>query len=87
MPLLITRNIREFVTRDWEAVRAAKDQYWGRRIARLGPLEGLRIADELRQQALLQNRAWPDDRLRQEDLAAHLRLADLLRRAGPTRRP
>jgi hypothetical protein len=51
---VITRGIREFVARDWLAVREAKDAYWGERIARLGPGEGFRIADELRRQALLQ---------------------------------
>jgi hypothetical protein len=84
---VITRGIREFVSRDWLAVREAKDAYWGERVARLGPLEGLRIADELRRQALLQDRAWPDPADRREDLLAHVRLAELLQRADSTRRP
>jgi hypothetical protein len=83
---VITRGIRDLVTRDWAAVRASKDRYWGERIARLGPIEGWRIAGELRRQALLQNPAWPDAALRREDLLAHLRLAERLRRAGAARR-
>src|SRR5437867_4141895 len=75
---VITRGIRAFVSRDWGAAREAKDSYWGDRIGRLGPLEGLRIADELRRQALLQDRAWPHADTRREDLAAHVRLARLL---------
>ena len=38
---VITRGIREFIARDWRAARESKDAYWGDRIARLGPQEGL----------------------------------------------
>lgn len=85
--MVITRGIREFVARDWDAARESKDAYWAERIARLGPVEGLRIAEELRQQALHRDPSWPDAALRQEDLLFHARLAELVRRAGPTRRP
>ena len=85
--VVITRGIREFVSRDWRAVREAKDAYWGERIARLGPLEGLRIAEELRRQALLQDPAWPRPADRRQDLLSHVRLAELLHRAGSARRP
>jgi hypothetical protein len=83
---VITRGIRAFMARDWEAVRASKDTYWGERIARVGPLEGWRIADELRRQALLQDAAWPGADLRHDDLLAHVRLTQIFRRAGATRR-
>jgi hypothetical protein len=81
---VITRGIREFVARDWDAAREAKDAYWHERIERLGPLEGLRIAEELRRQALLANPAWPEPADRQQDLLSHVRLAERFRRAGPT---
>ena len=83
---MITRGIRDFVSRDWNAVRANKDAYWGERIGRLGPREGLRIADDLRRQARLQDSAWPHPDQRREDLDAHLRLAALFHRAGTTSR-
>lgn len=83
---MITRGIREFVSRDWQAARESKDAYWGARIARLGALEGLRIAEELRQQAL-QVSGWPQADDREEDLRSHVRLAALLRNAATTRRP
>jgi hypothetical protein len=82
---VITRGIRDFVARDWAAVRASKDRYWGERIERLGPAEGLRIADELRRQALQLNADWPDAALRREDILSHVRLARAFRRAGPVR--
>lgn len=81
---MITKGIREFTARDWDAVRQAKDAYWSERIARLGPVEGLRISEELRRQALLRNPAWPEAADRRQDLLSHVHLAERLRRAGPT---
>jgi hypothetical protein len=83
---VITRGIREFVARDWGAARANKDAYWGERIARLGPVEGLRVAEELRREMLLRDPAWPDAALRRVDVLFHARLAELFRRAGSARR-
>ena len=45
---VISRGIRAMVAWDWDAARVNKDTYWSERIARLGPAEGLRVADELR---------------------------------------
>lgn len=81
---MVTRGIREFVGRDWQAARAAKDAYWGDRIARLGPVEGLRIAEELRRQARLQDPDWPSPADRRDDVLSHVRLAELFRRAHST---
>jgi hypothetical protein len=85
--VVITRGIREFVARDWAAVRESKDAYWGARIARLGPLEAFRVGEALRQQARLNAPSWPDEASRNDDLRAHARLAELFRRADPVRRP
>jgi hypothetical protein len=83
---VITRGIREYMARDWQAARANKDAYWKERIARLGPSEAFRIADELRRQMQMIDPSWPDETARDADLASHLRLADCLRRAGAARR-
>jgi hypothetical protein len=83
---VITRRIREFVERDWAAVRASKDRYWGERIGRLGALEGWRIADELRRQALQRDPGWPHDSSRSEDLRCHERVSQLLRSVRSARR-
>ena len=74
------------MSRDWHMAREAKQAYWGNRVARLGPLEGLRIADELRRQACLQHPAWPDAANRHQDLLTHVRLTELFARADSTRR-
>ena len=63
-----------------------KDAYWAERIARYGPLEGLRIADEQRKQALLHNPCWPDASARHQDILAHVRLAELFTRVASARR-
>ncbi len=84
---MITRNIHDFVSRDWQAARDSKTAYWGERIARLGPLEAFRVSEELRRQALLQDPSWPSATLRREDLACHVGLGQRFRRAAAARRP
>lgn len=83
---MITRGLRDFVNRDWALARRSKDLYWGDRIARLGSIEGWRIAEALRQQVLAGDRSWPHADARQADLQTHVRIAESLRRACPTRR-
>lgn len=83
---MITRGIREFVARDWDAARENKDAYWGERISRLGPAEAFRVAEDLRRQMILREPGWPDATLRLEDLLSHARLAERFRRAVPARR-
>jgi len=81
----MTRGIRAFVSRDWLRVRRAKDEYWAERIARLGAGEAVRVADDLRRQALLLDPAWPSEADRRRDLLAHVRLARRFRRARTPR--
>lgn len=82
----VTRGIRDYLSRDWDAMRAAKDDYWAARIRRLGPREGLRIADHLRRQVLARQPEWPSKAERSADLAVHARVAELLRRVDHARR-
>jgi hypothetical protein len=83
---VISRGIREYMSRDWAAIRDSKDRYWAERISRYGPGEAFRIAEELRRQALLRDPTWPTPELRQADLDTHVRLVELLRRADSARR-
>ena len=83
---MITRGIAAYVARDWDAARRSKDSYWAERIRRLGPGEGFRIADELRKQMLLMDPGWPHREGRLADLADHVRLHELMRRADRPRR-
>ena len=84
---VITDGIRGFMARDWQRVRDAKDAYWAERVGRLGPIEALRIADELRRQALLQHPDWPDAASRRDDLSHHVRMTELFARFDAARRP
>jgi hypothetical protein len=79
---VITWDLREFVARDWSATRKSKDMFWAERIARLGPIEGLRAADELRRQVLQQYPNWPGAQERRQDLRSRARLSELLERAS-----
>lgn len=81
----VTRGIEGYVARDWAAVRAARDDYWAARIRRLGPGEGLRIADELRRQVMALDPEWPSEAERRRDQASHARVAELLRRVDHAR--
>lgn len=85
-PRTITRGIHAFMARDWQRVRDAKDAYWAERVQRLGPLEALRIADELRRQALMQHPDWPDAASRRDDLRHHVRMTELFARVDAARR-
>lgn len=58
------------------AAERAKELYWR------GPASGIRIADELRRQAIAQRPTWPGPRERAEDHAAHLRALDTLSRVA-----
>lgn len=78
---MTAQDIRAYMARDWDAVRDAKDAYWAERVGRLGPAEGLRIAEELRRQALLLNPEWPSEDDRREDFQVHVRVRALLDRA------
>ena len=82
----ITRGIRALMNRDWQRARDAKDAYWEERVQRFGPLEAMRIADELRRQARLQHPDWPDAASRRDDLRHHVRMTDLLARVDAARR-
>lgn len=83
---MITDGIRAFMARDWQGARDAKDAYWTERVGRLGPIEALRIADELRRQALLQHPEWLDAASRREDLRHHVRMSELFARVDAARR-
>ena len=76
-------DLVEFATRDRSEVAAEKARYWIERKQRLGPAEGLRVAEELRRHVRQIRPDWPSEAERAEDLATHLRVAEALRRVAP----
>ena len=83
---VISDGIRAFMARDWQRARDAKDAYWAERVGRLGPIEAMRIAEELRRQARLQHPEWPDAASRRDDLRHHVRMTELFARVDAARR-
>ncbi len=73
-------SLRAFLDRDWDAAARDKERYWRDYKREHGPAAGIRVAEELRLQVLAARPDWPSEREREEDLATHLRIIDVLRR-------
>ncbi len=67
----------------WSALAESKLAYWVDRMSRLGPREGLRVADGLRQAALRLKPGWPSEAEREADLRVHERVSRSLGRVPP----
>jgi hypothetical protein len=74
--------LRDFIDRDWASASRDKERYFRDYKREHGPAAGLRMADELRRQVLAVRPDWPSAEERAEDLATHLRVIDVLRRAA-----
>ena len=76
-------ELRAYVRRDWRLLAEVKHEFWTNRRRRMHPVEALRIADDLRAQARAVHPDWPTPADRAADLASHVRLTEILRRAAP----
>ncbi len=65
---------------DWSELERSKADYWHARKKKLGAVEGVRIADELRRQVQALRPDWPSPAERAADLETHVRVARMLRR-------
>lgn len=79
-------DLRAFAARDWAAVERNTAEYWRAWKQRHGAAGAIRIADELRRQAIAQRPDWPTHAERMADLECHLRVAEALRRVPARRR-
>ena len=77
--MALVDGLREYVARDWEAVRESKERYWAEE---LSAADRIRLADSLRLSVLAAAPGWPSDEHRIDDLDAHVQLAGKIRRAG-----
>jgi len=82
MAAMDRERVRAFAIRDYEAVAREKAHYWAERIERLGPAEGMRAAELLREHVRAVRPEWPTPDDRAADLAAHVHLCALLSRAS-----
>jgi hypothetical protein len=78
-------DVQSFVSRDWEAIQRLKTDIWIEQKASMTPTEVLEHADELRRHARIVKPDWPNAAEREEDLATHIRVAGMLRRAAKQR--
>lgn len=74
--------VRAFVSRDWRSLSQDKERYWASYKVENGPASGIRIASALRAQVRRARPDWPSAEERREDLDTHLRLIEVIRRAG-----
>lgn len=74
-------ELREYVRRDWAFIGRAKREFWIDRRDRMSAIEALRIADELRRHVNTVRPALSVAADRAADLAAHVRLTEILDRA------
>jgi hypothetical protein len=73
-------DLAAFAQRDWALVSVQEEEYWRERKRQFGPAEGLRVAGELLRQVRSQRPDWPSPTEREEDLATHVRVGQMLRR-------
>ena len=75
-----------FTLPDFSRLEAADVAFWQTWRRRHGVAGAVRLADDLRRQALLACPDWPSPEERQADLAMHIRLSASLRRVAPRQR-
>jgi hypothetical protein len=75
-------GLREYMARDWAAVRESKERYWSES---LSAADRIRLAESLRLSVLAATPSWPSEENRVNDLDAHVQLAGRIRRAGTAR--
>ena len=80
--MALADGLREYMARDWAAVRRSKERYWSEE---LSAADRIRLADSLRLAVLVATPDWPSEEDRIDDLDAHEQLAGRIRRAGTAR--
>ena len=80
--MALTDGLREYMARDWAAVRESKERYWSKD---LSAADRIRLAESLRLSVLAASPEWPSEEDRIDDLDAHEHLAGRIRRAGHLR--
>lgn len=80
--MALTDGLREYMARDWAAMRESKERYWSED---LSAADRIRLAESLRLLVLSASPEWPSEEDRIGDLDAHVNLAGRIRRAGNPR--
>jgi hypothetical protein len=72
-----------YARRDWQAIAASKRQRWAAQKSQMSAADALRVGDALRQHAIALRPGWPSEEDRRNDLASHIRVAEMLRSVKP----
>jgi hypothetical protein len=84
--LVREEDLVAFARRDWLAISASKRRRWADQKSRMKPAEALSAGDGLRHYARALRDRWPSEEDRRNDLASHIRVAEMLHRVKPTDR-
>lgn len=82
---MTAEEIQEFQARDWRLIERSKSDHWVRQKAEMPPAAVLELASGLFDYARSLRPEWPNAAEREADLASHVRVAAMLRRAGKNR--
>jgi hypothetical protein len=72
-----------YANRDWSAIAAHKRRVWTQVATKMSAAEMLALGDSLRDLVHTIHPDWPTREQRLEDLETHIRVSEMLRRAGP----
>ena len=76
-----SREVREFVRRDWETIRKSKQDYWTGRLRAEGAAPLLAAGESLRELVQAVQPDWPRAEDRDADYEHHVLVKQLLDRA------
>lgn len=80
--MALADGLREYMARDWAAVRESKERYWSEELM---AADRIRLAESLRLSILATSPGWPSDESRVADLDAHVALVTRIRSVGTAR--
>ena len=71
-----------YARRDWAAIAEHKLRVWAQLKSEMTVADALRMGDDIRAHVSAVHPEWPTKEQRSEDLATHVRVSEMLRRAG-----
>jgi hypothetical protein len=80
---VLKSDVLAFVSRDWRAIAESKRRRWSQERAQMDAAHALRVGDELRHHVHAIQTGWPTVAERQDDVACHVRVSEMLSRVKP----
>jgi hypothetical protein len=82
----VKEDLIAYARRNRAAFAKLKRRYWAKRKAHMTPAQALAVGDALREHYKSTHPSWPTEEDRQEDLASHIRVSEMLRSVKVVRR-